>query len=40
MSTDTESLFTEEELFLLPQSGVIKLSTNIIRGASTVKKKR
>lgn len=39
MSTDTGSLFTEEELFLLPQSGVIKLSTNIIRGASTVKKK-
>lgn len=37
---ETISLFSDEELFGLPQSGVIKLSNNLIRGASTVKKKK
>lgn len=40
MLNDTNSLFTDDELFELPQTGVIKLSNNIIRGASTVKKKK
>ena len=37
---ETGSLFSDMELFQLPQSGIIKVSNNLIRGASTVKKKK
>ena len=40
MAESTGSLFNDEELFELPQTGVIKVSNNLIRGASTVKKKK
>lgn len=36
----TGSLFSDVELFQMPASGVIKVSNNLIRGASTVKKKK
>lgn len=40
MADSTGSLFNDDELFELPQTGVIKVSNNLIRGASTVKKRR
>lgn len=40
MADSTGSLFNDDELFELPQTGVIKVSNNLIRGASTVKKKK